>query len=252
MMVSQFANRVIVHALPFKQEYEMMDNLPGEFKPTFPNIEFIPMGCEPPQLLHDSDVTETRRHLNMDNRSPIVGSFGFLRDQKGYNELLLAVKELKVKYPQIYCLIYAPPHEFGSKFYDEEFFKFIEREKLEDMVLVVRDYSEKEKMLRILQTADLFVLNYKDSPQGGGISAAVKTLMRTQRPIIVADSIAFRDLDKEVVKIGKPNVQKIASTIDQVWMNEMLKSRLVEKANLFLNNNTWDKIATKHLKIYGD
>ena len=73
--------------------------------------------------------------------------------------------------------------------------------------------------------------------------------MRTQRPIIVADSIAFRDLTKEVLKIDKPTIQKISHTIELLWKNESVGKKLVEKANEFLRNNSWDKVASQHIKV---
>jgi len=252
LMLAKRAGKIIVHAESFKKEFCAMESLEEKFRPDIDNVEFIPMGCDKPQMLNEKEVQETRKHLGISGRGPIVASFGFLREQKGYNDLLLAVRDLKIRYNKILCLIYAPPHEFGSKIYVEQFFKFIERENLQDLVLIVREYSKMEKMLRILQSADLFVLNYRDIPTGGGISAAVKTLMRTQRPIIVSDSIAFRDLKREVVKIQRPTVKMLSEAIEQVWRNEDLKRLLVEDANAFLRNNSWEKVAGEHLKIYGD
>jgi len=212
----------------------------------------MPMGCEKLIPKNEGDIQEIRKHLGIAGHSPIIGSFGFLRDQKGYHEIILAVRALREKYKKILCLIYAPPHEFGSKLYDEEFFKFVEREDMGDSTLIIRDYSKEEKMLRILQSADLFVLNYKDSPVGGGISAAVKTLMRTQRPIMVTDSLAFADLTKEVIKIERPNAGKISEAIVHLLERKDLQEMLVERANSFLENNSWEKVAMEHLKIYGD
>ena len=99
--------------------------------------------------------------------------------------------------------LYCPPHEFGSKRYDENFFSWIDRIEMQNDVLLVRDYSADEKMLHCLQAAHFFILNYKDLTVGGGISAAVKTLMRTKRPIIVSESSMFSDLVRgEVLKIS--------------------------------------------------
>lgn len=252
LMLAKRVDKIIVHAESFKKDFCAMKSLEERFRPDISNVEFVPMGCEKPQLLIEKEIQETREFLGIAGRHPIVGSFGFLREQKGYNDLILAVRALKDKYEKILCLIYAPPHEFGSKVYTEQFFKFIEREGLQNFVLVIREYSKMEKMLRVLQSADLFVLNYKDDPGGGGISAAVKTLMRTQRPIIVSDSIAFRDLKREVVKIPKPDVKMLSEVIEQIWLNEDLKNLMVEEANIFLRNNSWERVAGEHLKIYGD
>jgi glycosyltransferase involved in cell wall biosynthesis len=251
MLVNKL-DKLIVHAQSFKDELCSMNFLEQETKNDIDNVEFIPMGCDAARSYTDEEIKETRKMLGIEGRSPIIGSFGFLREQKGYNDLILAVKELKDKFPNILCLVYAPLHEFGSRSYDEQFFKFIEREKLVDVTLVLRDYSEKEKMLKILQAADLFVLNYKDSPAGGGISSAIKTLMVVQRPIIASNSIAFKDLKDEIAKLTKNGVSDIAKAIDQVWSNQVLKDVLVGKTNNFLAANSWSIVAERHVKVYGE
>jgi len=65
--------------------------------------------------------------LNIEHRYPIIGSFGFLREQKGFDDLLSAVKLMKSKYSKILFYLYSPLHEFGSKQYDESFLQWIRK-----------------------------------------------------------------------------------------------------------------------------
>jgi len=76
---------------------------------------------------------------------------------------------------------------------------------MQDNVILIREYLDDEKLLKTLNVCDLFVLNYKDAPNMGGNSAACKTLMRLCKPIITPNSIAFLDLDDEILKINNLN-----------------------------------------------
>ncbi len=245
-------DELIVHADMFKQTLEkrFIENT-NIYLPQTCNVEVIPMGVG---SLHEYDVdkvNEAKKQLNISEKAPTIGSFGFLRDQKGYQNLLLAVKLMKIENPNILALLVCPPHEFGSRTYDEAFFNFIERQGLTDNVLIIREYLEEEKLLDVLQCADVFVLNYQDGPSGGGISAAVKTLFRTQRPIIVNDGIAFTDLTKgEVLKIKSVAPSSLIEPIKEVLSNKELAENLVKNANKYIENNNWECVAQKHLDLY--
>ncbi len=245
-------DELIVHADMFKQTLEKrFDDKIGKFIPEICNIEVIPMGCGDLHEYNVEKINETKKQLNIFEKTPIIGSFGFLRDQKGYQNLLLAVKLLKEEgFKDVLALLVCPPHEFGSKTYDESFFNFVERQGMKDNVLIIREYLKEEKLLDVLQCADVFVLNYQDQPSGGGISAAVKTLFRTQRPIIVNDGIAFVDLTNEVLKIKSVAPSSLIEPIKNVLENKELAEQLIKNANKYIENNNWENIAQKHLDLY--
>jgi len=215
------------------------------------NIEIIEMGCGSLFHIDDSEKIQIKKNLNLDDMYPIIASFGFLREQKGYYDLLLALKELKKVYGKVFLLIVAPPHEFGSKVYDEMFYNYIIKHNLEKDVSIIREYLREDKLLKVLQCADIFVLNYIDSPMGGGISAAVKTLFRVQKPILVREGTAFEDLIKgEVLKIRGGNINVLVDSIKTLIEDKELCSALVKNANDFVLRNNWENVAKKHIDLY--
>lgn len=217
------------------------------------NVQFIAMGCKLHYPYEKGTVQLAKQNLGIEKRKPIIGSFGFLRDQKGFKELILAVKSMRNEFPDICLLLISPKHEFGSMVYDEEFFRFIEREKMDDTCIIIREYLPETKLLKILQTVDFFILNYQDSPAGSGISAAVKTLMRSQRPIIVSDTMSFWDLNKgEVLKGENLNVESMINLSKKIMYDKDLCDLLVKNANAFLENNKWYNIANMHWDLYMD
>lgn len=243
---------VIVHCERFKNLLEAsLQEDKANFSLQYCDVEVIEMGCGELFQIDEARIKETKKNLGILEHAPIIGSFGFLREQKGFQDFLLVIKELRKEYKDILALLVCPPHEFGSKIYDEMFFRFIERQNLSDNVLVIREYLDEQKLLSVLQCADLFVLNYKDSPIGGGISAAVKTLFRVQRPIIVNEGIAFADLTRgEVLKIRSSGIESLSTAIKEVLMSEELARNLVMNANDFLLRNKWPAVAKKHLDLY--
>lgn len=247
-------DELIVHSDLFKQTLlKRFNENSGHFLPNICNIEVVPMGVGEKHDFDINKINETKKHLQILEKTPIIGSFGFLRDQKGYQNLLLAVKILKKeeKYKNSFVLLVCPPHEFGSKTYDEAFFNFIERQGLKDDVLVIREYLEEKKLLDVLQCADMFVLNYQDLPMGSGISAAVKTLFRVQKPIIANDVVAFSDLSNgEILRIKSTSLSSLIDPIKEVLENKELAENLVKNANKYIENNNWRNIAQKHLDLY--
>jgi len=244
------ADNLIVHCQQFKDKLVERSSETKGFLPNICDIDVIAMGVSDLAILKQENVDLTKKNLNISHNTPIIGSFGFLRDQKGFHDYLLAVKLLKEQYNDVLALLICPKHEFGSQAYDASFFNFIERHDLQNNVLLIREYLPEDKLLAVLQCADLFVLNYHDAPTGGGISAAVKTLFRTQRPIIVNDSLAFLDLNNEVLKFNSINPEVIAKTILKVFGDVSLQHTLVTAANRYIELNNWGKIAQKHLDLY--
>ena len=242
---------LIVHSDVFKKGLELrFSEKKDVFLLNICNINVIPMGCGGLYESNAEQIKETKRNLGIEHRLPIIGSFGFLRDQKGFRNFLLNARTLEKEYPDMLLLLVCPKHEFGSKVYDEAFFNFVERQNLSNRTVIIREYLEEEKLLRVLQCADLFVLNYQDAPSGGGISAAVKTLFRTQKPIIVNDGIAFCDLKDEVLKINSSQPGSLTKAIRDVLNNKVLSDELVNSANRYVEQNNWNVIAQKHLDLY--
>jgi len=230
------ADKIIYHNERFKK-------LSMAQRPNATNIDVVPMGCSSPFI---EDNSEVKNALNINTKTPIIGSFGFLRNQKGYSGLIHAIKKMRDKYPNILCLIVAPPHEFGDKVYDENFFKFVEDQGMQDNVLIVREYLDEERLLKTLNATDIFVLNYKDAPNMGGNSAAVKVLMRLCKPIIVSDSISFFDLDDEVYKIDTSRTKNIIDSIEKTLSDKDLQKTLSDKCKNFVIKNDWLNVAKLH------
>ena len=239
-MLLERSDEIIFHCDHFKNNFTKG----GEH---LKQINVVKLGCKDKVSL---DVRETRKKLGISDKHPVIGSFGFMRDQKGYHEIGLAIKDLKDEYPDIMFLLVAPKHEFGSKSYEENFYKYIEDIGISDRIVIIHEYMEEEKLLKVLSCADMFVLNYKPNRVGGGNSAAIKTLMRAQRPIIVSDTFYFADLEDEVFRMKGTSVSYVKESIKKLYSNPAMRKKHVDRSNEFIKENCWDNIVKKHLEIY--
>lgn len=241
-MMIRMADRIILHS-------ESLQSLFLNDNPNIPeNVRIVPMGCGNPMSLNG--FIDMRKELGIAERQPIIGSFGFLRDQKGFHEIALAVEILKNKYPNILFFLMAPKHVFGHNAYDDKFFNFIRNRGLEQHVMVYREYLPEEQLVQTLQCADLFIMNYADAPQGGGISAAIKTVMRTQRPIIATKTLPFSDLKDEVAWVDQRDPNNLALSVLSILTNPGVSSDYVRRANEYLDRHNWDRVAVLHDAIY--
>lgn len=239
-MIIDKADEIIVHCEDFKDKLIM--NRPIN------NVNVVNMGCKEKVAF---DLLELKEELGINKKHPIIGSFGFMRDQKGYKEIAGAVLELsKEKYPDIKFLLVSPKHEFGSDVYDEQIYQYFEKIGITDKIIIIREYMPENKLAKVLACADLFVLNYKSSRAGGGNSAAIKTIMRTQRPIIATDTLYFKDLTNEVYKISSTDKNSIKEAIIELYDNPKLRKQYVDRSNVFIEQNSWENISKKHLDIY--
>ena len=239
-IVLEYADEVIVHCDKFKEQLTAGNQ--------YKNVNVINLACK--DKFEAIDNGRIKEDIGLANASPIIGSFGFLRDQKGYKDIILAVKELSKEYPNIKMLLVCPKHEFGSLSYDNSFIRYIEDIGMQDRLILVRDYLKETQLLEILSCADSFVLNYKESLAGGGNSAAIKTLLRVGKPIITSNTFYFADMNLEVLKVRKMNITSITQAIKDVYENKELVKSLVDKSNEYLVNNSWDRLIEKHLDVY--
>lgn len=229
--------RVIVHHPTFQSLLEC------------PEAVVIPMGCDPVLPIDGAQIITLKHQLGLQDAYPLIGSFGFLRPQKGYVELLLAIRRLAATYPKIAALIVSPRH-VGGEHYEDEFLMLVRRMGMANHVVLYREWQPIEQTIRVLQCADLLVLNYIQQPMGVGISAAAKTCLRTQRPLIVSDTMYFIDLDQEVAKTLSPLPEHVAPVMQQLLDDLHAQQHLQEQAKQFLVRNAWDRIAARHAEVY--
>lgn len=151
------------------------------------------------------DKDEARKVLKLNNKN-ILLFFGFIRDYKGLDVLIeafsLVRKELDVK------LIVA------GEFYEseEKYIKLIENYKLEESIILKKDFIPTTDVKYYFSASDAVVLPYKSATQSGIVQVAVNFCM----PVIATNVGGIGEViedGKTGFVVEKENPEKLAKAI---------------------------------------
>ncbi|MCR4402378.1 MAG: glycosyltransferase [Firmicutes bacterium] len=232
--VARAFHHLIVHSHETRAEYCRVGADPER-------TTVIPMGCRKYSFDGETAIVETR---------PAVGFFGFCLPHKGIIELAIAVQEVRRTHPGLKCFMLssiAPYH--SSRTFAAQLDETMARLGVSDSVTIIRDYLPEPEAVRILHAMDVNVLPYRDHGLIG-TSAAARTVMSAERPMIVTDVPFFSDLGGEVYKIPSAHPCEIAKGLRRLLEDPELRAELVERMGDFLKRNHWSGIALKHAELY--
>lgn len=232
--------RTVVHSEEMRREMAA-SGIPVD------RLQVIPMGARKHPL---SPREEVRLALGL-GQGPVLGYFGFAYPHKGIQNLALAAESLRERYPGLRCLILASaaPNPTSRQAF-QEVHAMLDARGLGDVVKVEDRYLPEAEVVRQLSASDLVVLPYAEYP-AHQISAAVRTAMAAGRPVITTRTIPFSDLNDEVYKVPDNRPETIARGVQEVLENHTLQEALVSAAFRYLGENTWPKVAARHLHLYG-
>lgn len=212
----------------------------------------IPMFCQNYNI-DKEDTKKLRVMLGYNEDSLIIGSSGFIRHQKGYDNLVRAVRLLRQMGVPAKMLLIAAEH-FSGWGYEDKFYTIVEDEQMENHVKVIRDYFPKRDMLRLLSCSDILVYAYQNQGMAGaGCSASIKDCLSLGKPIIVSDCSSFTDMGREVYRIESdmPSPSQIAKSIQWIRVNDRIKSGLAKRSLEKVKKDSLENIVKKHLELYG-
>lgn len=161
------------------------------------------------------DKDEAKKFLKLIDKR-IVLFFGFIRDYKGLDVLIeafsLVRKELDVK------LIVA------GEFYEteEKYLKLIEKHKLENAIILKKDFIPTSEVKHYFSASDAVVLPYKSATQSGIVQVAVNFC----KPVIATDVGGIGEViedGKTGFVVEKENPEKLAHAIIDFYKNEKEK-----------------------------
>lgn len=181
---------------------------------------------------------------------PAVGFFGFFHRHKGVENLGLAVRELRRRYPGLRGFLFASvaPND-GSRRAFEAVRQFFDAHGLWEGVTLQEGYLPEEEVVRRLHAMDANVLPYAELP-GLQASAAARTVLAALRPTVATDTTHFSDLGDEVVKIPDNRPERIAAAVAGLLDDPEASRRLVERTVGLVGRVGWDQVAEAHLHYY--
>jgi len=214
--------------------------------PDAENIHVMPMGAPFAQLRSRKRL---RALQGFHENDFVIGSYGFLRDQKGYDILLNTVVRMEAS---VKLFIFASEHLFGSADYDENFMKTVEDMGLEDRVTLYREQiTSKADVVNLLSIADVLVLAYRDNEDAFGISSAAKDCAAAGRPMILSDSPAFSDFEEgAAISVPQNDHEPIIEAVQKLRGDEVLRTELGHAARSHAWEHRWDRVGQLHADFY--
>ncbi|MDD5508436.1 MAG: glycosyltransferase [Bacteroidales bacterium] len=164
-----------------------------------------------PHPLYDTygdimDQISSRTHLGLDPKYLYLLFFGFIRDYKGLDVLLLAMAENRIKSLPI-RLIVAGEYYTDRKPYDE----LIEKLGIGDRVIAYNDFIPNGEVARFFCAADLVVQPYKDATQSGVTQIAY----HFNRPMVITNVGGLAEMvpDGRAGYVVEPDPVKLAEAV---------------------------------------
>lgn len=195
------------------------------------------------------DKEEVRHILGIENKYPIVGSYGFLFPHKGVRETIEAIHLLKEEYPDIFYIscgsIYSD-NPVSSDYY-KSCQQTIKKFGLGKNVLMISDFLEAKHSAYILQASDVTVMAY--GPTKESASGAVRFCAAAKRPLITTEEEIFDEFVDCSLQIKNNSPQCIANGIKEA-LNEAKTAPLLQEMIKKVEKNSWPVVAKEYMTIY--
>ncbi|MCL1883848.1 MAG: glycosyltransferase [Defluviitaleaceae bacterium] len=209
------------------------------------HIKEIPLGQIefPPE-----DSQNLKQVMGLENRL-ILGSYGFLTPHKGILECIHAVDILRKRFPHVLyiisCAVYPNAH---SKDYYQKCMNEIKNLNLEDNIIVIPDFLPNEKIEKLLQASDIFLMPYKNTDESA--SGAIRFCIAAKKPIIATKQPIFDEFEGCCYKIEECTPENIATAVKQLLQDKNLCNKLVEGINLKISETNREVTANKYYEVY--
>jgi glycosyltransferase involved in cell wall biosynthesis len=216
----------------------------GDFARDRVRVHVVPHGVDP---VIDGDRQGARRELGLPEDAQVITHFGFLVRDKGVDEVLRAVAELRENgHPALrYDICGAVYAEGESRAYFAELQALTEALALRDAVRLTGEFVDDERMLREMHASDWIVLNYRTGT-GQGASGAARRALSSGRPVAVSSAPIFDDVRAAVHTMEAP----IVGALERLLLDDDLAERTRQRARAFCEENSWSHVAERHEMIY--
>lgn len=205
-------------------------------------VHVIPHGC----YTYDNE-----RLWNFYKSEKTFMQFGFGFRYKGWENAIRATAILTQKYPDAFftgIFSESPYAKLDHQVYYNELMSLVDDLKIQEHVAILRGFQSDATLDSFLRTNQATLFPYVSHPDHEvfGASGAARMAMSKGLPVITSSVNHFSDLPS--IKADSP--EEIASELEKLFTVPGAKEKQVERQVNYLNENTWDKIAVKHINIF--
>lgn len=181
--------------------------------------------------------------------TPIIASHGLIHEKKGLLETIEALKLLVKDYPGILFLSINAVNTDNSTSTGvfRQMKDLITKYSLENNMIIIPEFIEKEEIIKLLHLADILLLPYDDLEEGA--SGAVRYSLAARRPVITTNSAIFSDLRDSVYRIEDNSPEIIAKAVKRLLEDKNSYIKQLTLASQFIKNNSWEKQSREYLSI---
>lgn len=206
-------------------------------------IHVLPHGCSP--------VTDNQRLWNFYKSNHTFVQFGFGFRYKGWEKSIRATALLREKHPDVFFTgLYSesPFNAIDHQVYYDELTALIEKLGVQENVALIRGYQSDAALDSYMRTNQATVFPYVSHPahEVFGVSGAARLAMSKLAPVVTTNVNHFSDVP--TLKADTP--EEIAEALDMMFSNPLARKGQVERQLAYLNENTWEKVAERHVRLF--
>lgn len=232
------ATRLVVHTDGNKRQ------LTSLFGISQSKICVIPHGTD--TVFDSSNIVYDRDYFGLSKEKKVVLFYGMIREQKGLDDLIIALKGL-----QDIQLLIAGNVPFGESF--DRYKNLIVQNGI-DCVEMVRFIPEK-MVDSLFMSVDFVCLPYKYFYSQSGV---FMQCLKYRKPVVVSNVSSFEEflVKYKIGLICKPNdAEDLHNKLDElanILNDDMLKNELVNNLEKAAKENSWDVASKMYLDLFSD
>lgn len=208
------------------------------------NLSFLPFGIEALSNPHQKSI-EGRDWIK---HPPVIATTGFIRPHKGIPSLIKAIALLREEFPGIKLILQCSLYPSDdSQLELTKSLAIIEELGLQSHVVLDTEFYPIAEVYKRLSNADLAVLPYAFSNEGG--SAAAATCLGSGLPLIVSKSLIFEELRDAALTLEDNLPESIAQAISETLNSQVIYKSLTSKAMNYGEKNSWNATSNRVIKF---
>jgi len=212
-------------------------------------IYWIRMGVPELVKLSKEEKEVGKKEILRTESKHVVGSFGMMRNE--YGTTLPAIAELRKTYPDILYVIHVSREEYLGGVV-----ALIQKLGLEKNVRLTSKWMEPDELHVRFSCCDILLFHYS-CPNMGATSSAAHVGIGMHIPVITTNATFFDSVRGYVFEIpcssNPTNAVQATNTLFLEKNHPMqgdFYSRFSDKADEYAKENSWEKVAKRHIEIY--
>lgn len=205
-------------------------------------VHVIPHGCYP---------YNNERLWNFYKSDKTFMQFGFGFRYKGWENSIKATAILKKKFPDVFftgLFSESPYAKVDHQIYYNELMNLIESLDLTENVAIIRGYQSDATIDSYLRTNQATLFPYVSHPEHEVFGASGAARMAMSKGLAVVTSSVNHFSDLPTLKADSP--EEIAAALERLFTESGAKEKQVQAQISYLNENTWENVGLRYIKLF--